>query len=174
MKLLLPKQVLDRLEAEMRKGRRIEIGGLLLGEHVGGDTFRLVDITVQQSGGSPVHFVRDPAEHQAQLDAFFAKTGADYTRFNYLGEWHTHPSFEPLPSGTDIATMQSIVENPAVNVNFLVLVIARLRRWKHIHLSAALFRSGLPPGPVELIPEGLDAERTLYVPKWLRRSLFMD
>src|SRR5262249_15377301 len=109
MHLLLPLRILDRLQRELRKGGRLEIGGLLMGEHVAGETFRLVDFSVQHSGGSAVHFVRDPAEHQTQLDGFFARTAADFTRFNYLGEWHSHPSFEPLPSPEDVATMHSIV-----------------------------------------------------------------
>jgi [CysO sulfur-carrier protein]-S-L-cysteine hydrolase len=112
-----------------------------------------VEVTVQRSGGSPVHFVRDPALNQEQLDDFFERTGADYTRFNYLGEWHSHPCFEPLPSGTDIRAMQSIVEDPAVGVNFLVLMIVRLTRWKQIKVSATVFQANEKPRPVRVSVE---------------------
>ena len=154
MHLLLPRPILLRLERELKRARRREIGGLLLGEHVSGETFRLVEITVQRSGGSAVHFIRDPGRHQAQLDEFFGRTGADYTKFNYLGEWHSHPSFEPLPSGTDISTMQSIVEDPEVGVNFLVLLIAMLTRWRHLKLSAMMFQAGVAPAFVTMSLEG--------------------
>lgn len=156
MKLLLPLPVIKRLEFEMRQARRNEIGGLLFGEHVGDEIFRLVDISVQRNGGSPIHFVRDPAQHQPQLDDFFRKTGADYTRFNYLGEWHSHPSFDPQPSGQDLRMMQSIVEDPTTGANFLVLLIPRLRRWRHIEVGATLFRPAMPDAHVELVVEGDD------------------
>ncbi len=140
MKLLLPQTVLQRLRRDLTSGKRREIGGLILGEHVEGETFRVVELTVQKTGGSAVHFIRDPAQHQQQLDDFFARTGNDYARFNYMGEWHSHPSFEPLPSMEDMATMQSIVEDPAIGVNFLVLIIPRLTRWNMLKLSAMIFR----------------------------------
>ena len=116
-----------------------------MGEHVRDEVFRAIDISVQRSGGSHACFIRRPHEHQKELDEFFARTGADYTRFNYLGEWHSHPSFEPLPSITDMHTMQSIVDDPAVGVNFLVLLIPRLSKWRRIELSAMAFRRGGDP-----------------------------
>jgi integrative and conjugative element protein (TIGR02256 family) len=95
-----------------------------MGEHIGDELFRVVEISVQRSGGTAACFIRHPNEHKAQLERFFAQTGNDYARFNYLGEWHSHPSFEPAPSETDVCTMQSIVEDPEVGVNFLVLLCA--------------------------------------------------
>jgi len=169
MKLLLPQPILQHLRLELRSARRREIGGLLLGEHVEGETFRVVEATVQQSGGSAVHFVRDPAQHQKQLDDFFARTGNDYAKFNYMGEWHSHPSFEPLPSGEDIATMQSIVEDPKVGVNFLVLVIPRLTRWNMLKLSAMLFRPSCQPDFVDVEVESVvEGEPTGVVTRLIR------
>jgi integrative and conjugative element protein (TIGR02256 family) len=150
MQLLLPAPVLKRLDHELRCARRNEIGGLLLGEHLGGEVFSVVDFSVQRSGGSFSHFTRNPEEHRAELQRFFAETGNDYARFNYLGEWHSHPSFEAVPSGTDILTMQSIVEDPDVGVNFLILLVCRMgvRRRRKIELSAMAFRPGALPQTV--------------------------
>ena|ERR1019366_1321347 len=120
MQLLLPHPIIQRLRRELRRAGSREIGGLLMGEHVRDETFRVLEISVQRSGGSQSCFIRDPRSHQAQLQKFFAHTGRDYSRFNYLGEWHSHPSFDPLPSATDVATMQSIVDDPEVGANFLV------------------------------------------------------
>ena len=157
----------------MRRARRREIGGLLLGEHIGDETFRLVDVTVQRSGGSIAHFVRDPAQHQPQLDSFFAKTGGDFTRYNYLGEWHSHPSFEPLPSPKDITTMQTIVENAEVGVNFAVLIIARIGFVSSLQLSACLFRPLTKPEDVQIVMEaGAPVEgRFLKVGRWIKRFM---
>lgn len=165
MQLLLTAPVIKRLQTELRQARRREIGGLLLGEHLGGELFSVADFSVQRSGGTHSDFTRNPEEHKAQLDRFFAETGNDFARFNYLGEWHSHPSFEPIPSGTDIQTMQSIVEDPAVGVNFLVLLVCRLGggRRRIIELSATAFRAGTSPVavPVSIDPEAQSQKVTL-------------
>src|SRR6202041_2152555 len=97
MQLLLPIQIAKRVHSEMRRAGHREIGGLLMGEHLNDEMFRVVDITVQRSGGSQACFVRNPGEHQSQLQEFFDRTGANYSRFNYLGEWNSHPAFDPSP-----------------------------------------------------------------------------
>lgn len=172
MQLLLTAETLTRLERELKRGGRQEIGGLIMGEHIGGENFRLADFTVQHEGGSRTHFVRDPAHHKSQLDAFFARTGNDYGRFNYLGEWHSHPSFEPLPSTTDMVSMQQLVEDPATGVNFLVLLIIRRSSGRRLEFSAFAFRPGLEPVPVEVRTEGeqIDAEATTWC-RWLGRLI---
>lgn len=147
MKLLLPIQIVKRLKRRLR-GRVREIGGILVGEHVAADTFRVVDISFQNRGGSVAHFVRDPEHHRAFLDDFFTRTGNAYERFNYLGEWHSHPCFEPLPSPEDITTMSDLVRDPAVGVNFAVLIIARLKNWRMLEMSATLFVAGASPAPI--------------------------
>lgn len=141
-----------------------------MGEHVRDDVFRVVDISVQRSGGSPTHFVRDPASHAAQLQTFFSRTGNDFTRFNYLGEWHSHPAFEPAPSSTDCDSMQSIVEDPGVGVNFLILLVVKLAGRQRIAGTATVFRPLLPSMSVAVLSENIGPgsrfERAL--PSWLR------
>ena len=139
MRLLLPQEILERLQRELRRGGRREIGGLLMGEHVTDNVFRVVDLTVQRSGGTVSCFVRDPADHQSQLDAFFERHGQEFRRFNYLGEWHSHPLFKPQPSETDVTTMRSIVNDAAVGANFLVLMIVRIGWRGQLQLSASAF-----------------------------------
>lgn len=153
MKLLLPAPIVERLKRKLR-GRIREIGGIIVGEHAGQEVFRVVDISFQKRGGTIAHFVRDPAHHRAFLDAFFQRTGHDYTRFNYLGEWHSHPAFEPLPSGEDLRTMYDLVQDQAVGVNFAVLIIARLTPVETLEFSATLFRAGVVPESI-----GVEVER---------------
>ncbi len=157
MQLLVARPVIKRLERELRRAGRREIGGLLMGEHLRDELFRLVELSVQRGGGTNVCFIRRPQDHKAQLEKFFAQSGNDFTRFNYLGEWHSHPSFEPLPSDTDIRTMQSLVEDPDVGVNFLVLMVCRMAsgRGRVLELTATAFRAGANPlaVPISVEPE---------------------
>jgi integrative and conjugative element protein (TIGR02256 family) len=155
MRLLLTPKIAKRLHREMRRAGAQEIGGLLMGEHMGDEVFSVADISVQRSGGTHVSFIREPKKHQLQLQNFFARTGRDYSRFNYLGEWHSHPSFEPTPSPRDLETMQSIVNDPGVGANFLALLIASLSNEVGIQATAMAFRVGVPPIPVSVsIEEG--------------------
>jgi integrative and conjugative element protein (TIGR02256 family) len=170
MQLLLTTQIAKRLHREMRRAGQQEIGGLLMGEHVAEEVFRISDISVQRSGGTHVSFIRDPSKHRAQLQQFFARTGQDYSRFNYLGEWHSHPSFEPTPSPKDIQTMQSIIEDDEVGANFLTLVIITLANEAEILMTAMAFRAGMPPIPVRVSIETeneADSGGTAW--GWLRR-----
>lgn len=170
MQLLLTTRIAKRLHREMRRAGRQEIGGLLMGEHVGEEVFRVADVSVQHSGGTHVSFIRDPSKHQAQLREFFARTGQDYSRFNYLGEWHSHPSFEPTPSPKDIQTMQSIAEDHEVGANFLTLLIATLTNEAEIHVTAMAFRAGMPPIPVLVsIDTDNEADSSGGPWRWLRR-----
>jgi integrative and conjugative element protein (TIGR02256 family) len=157
MQLLVARPVIQRLERELRRARSREIGGLLMGEHVRDELFRLVEVSVQRGGGTNACFIRRPQDHKVQLENFFAQTGNDFSRFNYMGEWHSHPSFEPLPSDTDIRTMQSMVEDTDADVNFLVLMVCRMAsgRGRVLELTATAFRAGAPPlaVPVSIEPE---------------------
>lgn len=137
------------------------MGGILVGEHMGFDQFRIIDISFQKSGGALAHFVRDPKHHKAFLADFFARTGNDYQRFNYIGEWHSHPLFEPIPSDKDIRTMSQLVIDPDVGVNFAVLIIVRLRGWSRLRISSTMFQPGRIPEDVavEIEPEAVPSAR---------------
>lgn len=151
MELTLPASLVLRLISALTVHRHHEIGGLLVGEHLGGSRFALVDLSVQVSGGTSAHFVRDPVQHQAFLDDFFRRTGNDYQRYNYLGEWHSHIRAPAVPSAEDVATMQAIIATPEVNSDLGVLIVVRLDGSTHLDLSATLFRSEAPPEPIALI-----------------------
>jgi [CysO sulfur-carrier protein]-S-L-cysteine hydrolase len=150
MQLLLPSRLIQRLQSELKRAGNREIGGLLMGEHVRDEVFRIVDISVQRSGGDRACFIRRPEDHKKALKKFFARSGNDFTRFNYLGEWHSHPTFIPTPSTTDVATMQSLVADPLVGVNFLILLIAKRDAAGNFHASATAFTAGSSPRQVAL------------------------
>lgn len=172
MRLVVPKKIVKQLKRELRRAGSREIGGLLLGECVGQEVFRIMEITVQRAGGSHSCFLRQPKDHQAELDEFFARTGNDYSRFNYLGEWHSHPCFEALPSTTDIHTMQSIVNDPAVGANFLVLLITKLSG-TDVEVSGTAFRPNLSAVIVEVSVEvPTDVSKTSWLVGALQRCFW--
>lgn len=154
LKLLVDPKLISRLMHELRRAGRREIGGVLVGECLGNDVFRLMDFSVQRSGGTRACFIRDPDFHRPFIDEFFDKTGHDYMRFNYLGEWHSHPSFSVSPSGTDIKTMLGIVNDPEQNSPFAVLMICRLESSVRIEVGATAYKMGCRPELARLVVSG--------------------
>lgn len=140
-----------KLARELRRARRREIGGVLVGEHRRDNLFRIVDLSVQRHGGDNACFIRDPAHHKPFLDAFFARTDGDYRRFNYLGEWHSHPSFAPLPSLTDREQMSAIVTDGPTAPPFAVLLIARLGDENEVMLNVTAYHDDGTDAAADLI-----------------------
>ena len=67
------------------------------------------------------------------------RTGYNYRKFNYIGEWHSHPSFQPVPSEKDLQSMQEIVTDSDTSANFAILLIVRLKRGQEIDATATVF-----------------------------------
>jgi len=96
-----------------------------MAEHVGINEFEIKDLTVHRRGAF-ASFVRRIEDAVGRLLSFFDHVNHDYTRFNYIGEWHSHPSFSLEPSSPDDASMRQIVEDSEVGANFVVLLIVKL------------------------------------------------
>lgn len=96
-----------------------------MGEHVGPNEFAVREITVHRRG-SFASFLRRIEDALGQLHGFFRRTDHNYLRFNYIGEWHSHPLFEPIPSRKDDASMLEIIQDKTVGANFAVLLIVKI------------------------------------------------
>jgi integrative and conjugative element protein (TIGR02256 family) len=123
--LILPPEIIALLEQALRRVGHREVGGVLMAEHVGVNEFVVRDISTHRRG-TFASFFRRIEEAWATLNRFFKRTKQNYVRFNYIGEWHSHPSFEPLPSGQDHCSMHEIISDVSVGANFVVLVIVKL------------------------------------------------
>lgn len=172
LRLILHPDQLRLLSDELARAREREIGGVLVGEQIAPDAFRLVDLSVQRSGGTASCFVCEPAQHQPFLDDFFARTDGNFSRFNYLGEWHSHPRFPAAPSEPDLRQMQALVDEEPAFRPFAILMVVRLAARTRVELCPLVFRSHFPPENVEVAiaprPYGESAART---PSWLHRIL---
>lgn len=152
-----------KLHRELRDAGAKEIGGVLAAEQVSDGRFVVLDLSVQRNGG-PAHFDREPEQHRAFMRRFHRKHGNQPGRFNYLGEWHTHPSFVALPSAPDVLQMQRLVEDREQVAPFLVLLVLRLGGDAQLVGSAHAFRRGHLPIRVRLAGVGatINEERTAF------------
>jgi len=148
MKLDFPNDLRLRMRREVGAAGCVEIGGILMAEQIEPGHFRLADFTVDGQRGGAAHFVRSVDDHQAALSGFFERTGSDFSRFNYLGEWHSHPNHVPVPSREDVASMISLVDGER-DIPFAALLVVR-RTWRSMAMSASLFERGQPPRPIPI------------------------
>jgi proteasome lid subunit RPN8/RPN11 len=123
--LILPPQITERIQTGLLNAGRREIGGVLMAEHVNHNEFEVREITIHKLGAF-AFFVRAIEDAMGQIALFFQKTNRDYVRFNYIGEWHSHPSFEAVPSGKDDESMREIVQDTKVGAHFVVLLVVKL------------------------------------------------
>lgn len=126
MQLNLPDDCTKLLRQALRKAGPREIGGQIFGEQLAPSCFSATELTIQRQMGSFARFVVDLVQAARDALKFFDRTNHSYTRFNYIGEWHSHPSFELIPSGTDIESMKELVVDAAFEGNFAVLMIVKL------------------------------------------------
>lgn len=140
MELRLPVELERKLIEALTQAGAQEIGGILMGEHISENVFRVREITVQRHSGSFASFLRFAQDIIAPLRRYFQVTNHDYTRFNYLGEWHSHPSFVPTPSSTDRQTMHDLVNDEQVGANFAVLLVVKLGAERQLEGTATVFQ----------------------------------
>jgi [CysO sulfur-carrier protein]-S-L-cysteine hydrolase len=142
MQLLIPQTIEARLVDALANAGRREVGGILMGEHVGVDAFTVRDLTVQRKGGTFATFVRAVTYVLAPLRSFFDRTEHDYVKFNYLGEWHSHHSFVLSPSGRDDVTMRDMVTDSQLGAYFAVLMLVRLGAERRLESSVTVYVPG--------------------------------
>lgn len=125
MHLTLEADQRDKLLEALERAGTKEIGGQLYGELLAPSKFLITELVVQARAGSFARFVVDLFQAAKDAIRFFDRTGHRYSTFNYIGEWHSHPSFAVRPSSTDLESMRNLVREPDFAGNFAVLMIVR-------------------------------------------------
>lgn len=123
--LSLPTEVTAQLALALSAAGEKECGGVLMAEHVGHNDFVVRQVTVQRAG-SFSRFLREIHDALIGLRSFFDRTAHNYKKYNYIGEWHSHPSFPAEPSQKDHVSMREIVQDPDVGATFVVLLVLKL------------------------------------------------
>lgn len=138
MKIALSSDQTLRLLQALQRGGVNETGGQMFGEQIAPSHFRVTELTVQARPGTFARFLVDLVQAAKDAFRFFDQTEHRYERFNYIGEWHSHPNFAVRPSGQDSATMRALVQDQDFIGSFAVLMITRLDQGT-LHAGAWLF-----------------------------------
>jgi proteasome lid subunit RPN8/RPN11 len=138
LKIRLQKSQVDKLTAALRRAGKNETGGQLFGEQLAPSDFLVTEITVQARPGTFARFIVDLVQMAREATRFFDRTDHRYTRFNYIGEWHSHPSFAIEPSSVDLETMRALVHDEGFRGSFAALMIVKLED-KEVQAGAWVF-----------------------------------
>ena len=142
MRLRIPSELIERWCTELSRAGAREIGGVLFGEQLAEGDFRIVEARRQRfGGGTCTSFHRRGGSARKQILALHEQFGSDPERFNYLGEWHTHPNAPVCPSLQDEVTMYQLLADQGEAVNFLVLIILKLDEEERLQIGAMTFLS---------------------------------
>lgn len=103
--VVLDDHVLEIFQEHRQIEDLYESGGVLYGELKEGH-FRVAFATKPSSldKRERLSFVRQPEGHTVDMNE-------EMGDFRYVGEWHTHPQFDPQPSPTDKKSWEHIISN---------------------------------------------------------------
>lgn len=97
---------------------RLEAGGILIGCYRGPHV-EICDCTTPlplDIRRAHLFDRRDPGHQAAAHDAWEQSGGTD----TFVGEWHTHPVADPMPSAVDLGTWRSIMQRTPAALVFLI------------------------------------------------------
>jgi integrative and conjugative element protein (TIGR02256 family) len=137
VKVIVTRAVRKSMREALRRAGSREIGGVLMARQLSAGIFEVADFSLDEISGERAHFVRDTDHHIRALGDFFARTGHDYESFNYLGEWHSHPSYPLRPSSVDLASMRTLVTGER-DIDFAVLLIVKIDFFLRFRAAATL------------------------------------
>jgi len=108
-----------------------ETGGVLMGWWVP-DTPQVFIKSVIGPGPDAIHAVHNfYPDNEWQTDRIAETYTASGRRTTYLGDWHTHPGGQPIPSRLDKRTLRTISEEPeALCPAPLMIITAGAESWR--------------------------------------------
>ena len=138
-RVILSEAVAAKIRDGIPRASQIEAGGVMLGEHVGDNTFRVTDVSLKL--GRHRYYYCDPPEHQPFVDEFLARF-PDRKRFGLLGTWHSHPSGIAMPGRGDLRTLKDKMTSPLCDLSFMVMMIACLNGASQVYAGGVVLLRG--------------------------------
>lgn len=99
-----------------------EAGGILLGREFIDQAVIVEEVTTPTAGDKtgPTWFERCRETAQQKVNEAWERSGGELI---YIGEWHTHPEENPLPSPRDRVMIRNMFRQTKMEIDFLILII---------------------------------------------------
>ena len=125
MKIIVQKEVRIKIQNKLNKSRSNESKGACFAFRMSNDCYLIEDVFISKEKGTfcfsnlKINFRYKRFEKN-----YFRKHNFDYLNHNYIGDWHSHPSFECKPSNYD--KKEAFEELKKSNANFLIQLILKM------------------------------------------------
>ena len=125
MRIIVPKEIANKLFSALKKAEDREIKGACFARFVEDDVYEIEEVYISHKIGSNFfsNLVID-YRYKRFEKAYYKKNNYDFEKHNYIGDWHSHPLFDCIPSNYDINELEEELEKS--NANFLVQLIVKI------------------------------------------------
>lgn len=148
MKIIIREEIADRILNQVRKYSPNETKGALFAHKIDDNTFEIEDVYFEKRIGSFVFVsLENSLRYKKFQKEYDRKHHYDYRNHNYIGDWHSHPSFALFPSGYD--SNEVVDELKESNANFLIQIIVQEKENKLIG-NCFLYNSSVTAKQIEL------------------------
>lgn len=122
MTIVIPKEISELLKKELDFMGQNETKGSFFAERIDNDLFEVNEIYFSKKRGT-FSFIKMIIgdEYKKFQKKYHEKYSFDYEKYNYIGDWHSHPSFSCFPSTYD--KKEAIDDFKKSNANFIVQFI---------------------------------------------------
>jgi len=119
--LIVKSNIIRLFKKYEQKNSDYESGGILLG-YIYSNYVEIIKIITPSKLDSfgRFFFIRSKERAQRKIDKYWYKSKGI---LNYVGEWHTHSTINPIPSETDKESIKKTFEMTILDINFLYTII---------------------------------------------------
>jgi proteasome lid subunit RPN8/RPN11 len=125
LEIIIPKKISLILIKQISKHSPLETKGALFAEDLGNDTFKIDEVYLEPKPGTTtfvkLYINQEYLSFQKNYHKFRKN---NFSKYNYIGDWHSHPLFECLPSSYDVSEVEEDIKKS--NAIFLVQIILKV------------------------------------------------
>ena len=131
MKIIIQNDVKTKLYEALTKAGINEIKGACFAYNSSPNVFEIEEVYISPVQGTFAfsNLIINYKYKKFERD-YFKRHNYDYEKHNYIGDWHSHPSFDCIPSQYDIKEV--LDELSKSNANFLIQLILKIENGKLI------------------------------------------
>lgn len=150
MKIIVKKEVADKIKKAVKKAGKKEIKGACFAEKIDDNIFEIEDVYISKIGSFSFSNLVVSFKYRMFENKYFKKHSNDYEKHNYIGDWHSHPSFELVPSSYD--KKEVIDELSKSNAHFLIQIIVKISN-ENLQMKCYHYNLNTIATPCEIIIE---------------------
>ena len=127
MTIIIPQEQAEIIQRQLIKCGLNETKGALFAYKIRDDYFQVDGVYIETKVGN-IAFVElfNNKRYRDFQYRYHKKHTFDYVNHNYIGDWHSHPSFELFPSSFDQEEVKRDLKKS--NARFLIQIIFKLEK----------------------------------------------